>query len=133
MGHSQYSAPKVFQNEMYAANKADVFSVGLIIYKLAFNEYPYLTQNEIEDQGFWNMVHGHLDVYIRMCFQKKYTNQKMTTCIISMLNIDQDERPDACQLLENEWFAAYWRRYSSQIVRNQSDKRELTRTTRRSQ
>ena len=77
-------APEILEGRDYYDNKCDLWSIGIIIYKLFFNEYPYKINGEVA-----------LLRYIKKVGQKvlkKAENENLDDLIKGLIEYDLDKR-----------------------------------------
>jgi len=108
------SAPKVFREELYDARKADIWSVGIILYELATGIEPYKFQS-VKDQRFHMLKHGKLGELAAIKGKTNYINQKMLKLMVNMLSFREHERFDSNDVLKDEWLSLYYNKYVRQI------------------
>lgn len=55
--------PQQFDEEVYDARKADIWSFGVILFYMAFGIQPYEKQLST-DTGFWSIKHQKIDLFL---------------------------------------------------------------------
>lgn len=124
------TAPNVYKEEIYNGMKADIWSLGCILYQLSSGKHLYRIPDETVDPGFYCVQHGQLKVHLEINNLKKYFNNKTLSLIEGMLNIDESKRFSSIQVLQCEWFAAYYKRYHHKIEKKSKlQKVELVKQT----
>ena len=73
MGTQGYAAPEVIENKNYDPNKCDLWAIGVIIYKLKFNEIPIL-------KFYGNKV------------PNKFDNEYLDDLVKKLIVVDQSKR-----------------------------------------
>jgi len=113
-----YVAPKVFDNDIYDARKADAWAMGIILFRLMTNTAPYLAEDIWDDpqNGYAAIKEGKLCKFLKMNHVKMSSAASKLLC--SLLSFDEDARPFAKSVIRAKWFKAYYERYGAQIERN---------------
>ena len=60
---SSHQCPQIFNEEVYDARKADIWSFGVILFYMAHGVYPYHKQLAT-DSGFWSLKHHKIDLFL---------------------------------------------------------------------
>eukprot|EP01084_Bolivina_argentea_P060318 110203_1 len=122
--HLTYSAPQMFAVERYNAQKADIWSIGVVLYRLTFGEYPYKYQNVYIDARFNAICRNDLSEYV----DSEYCSESQLTLIGNMLNYKESKRPNTLQILQSEWLDVYWQKYKEMITKKSIEQREHLNT-----
>lgn len=114
-----YSSPKIYQEEKYNAIAADIWSFGCMLYKLNTNKFLYTLPSETEDEigGFKYLINRELYKFIKYSKLRKHIkcNGKLYHLLVNILNINQDERFTANQIITCPYFESYYKRYAQRI------------------
>ena len=110
------TAPKVYDGMKFDGMKSDIWSLGCILFKMSAGMPLYSIPEKDEDSGFYSLCHGKMAMYVERHGLKKYFSKKVLSLIDNMLKIDENERFTSLQILESEWFVAYYKRYSPRIA-----------------
>merc|ERR1712130_684985 len=103
-----------FGEEAYDARKADIWSMGIILYELALGSEPYKLPN-VKDPHFYKVKHQKLMESISINGKTNYVNKKMVSLMESLLTFREHERINSCDLLCDQWTAQYYKRYKAEI------------------
>ena len=97
-GDPKYFAPEILKAEDYN-EKCDLWSLGVVIYKLYFNEIPFegRTQKEI-----LNNINNNMNIILNKI--KKGSDSLLNDLIIKLLNPDISERYDWNQYFNHSFF-----------------------------
>ena len=104
-GTKTYMAPEIREGRIYDGKKADMFSVGVILWIVINGNFPFvaakqkdfyyslLLQRELDE--YWNVVQGeHLSVEFKSLF-------------VRMMSCNPDERPSIDEILQDPWMLGY--------------------------
>ena len=106
IGTNHYMPPQMFNNQPYNGSKADIFSLGAILFNLVtgirgFNEakindnfYRYILNNHIDE--YWNHLPNEIN--------NLNLSQEFKDLYISMVSPNENNRPTIDQILNNNWF-----------------------------
>lgn len=97
--------------------KADIWSLGCILYQLLCGKALYRIPDYQVDPGYYCILHQKLEMHLTIHKLDKYFNKKILSLIKGMLTINESKRLNALQVLKCEWFSAYYKRYSQRIER----------------
>ncbi|KAM4675773.1 testis-specific serine/threonine-protein kinase 3-like [Discoglossus pictus] len=95
-GTPAYAAPEILQGSPYDAIKADIWSLGIILYVMVTGFMPY------DDSDLIKLLE-----YQKRTVEFPSSVKISDSCrdlISSMLNIDPNERPDVHHILKHPWF-----------------------------
>ena len=124
-GAIQYQSPKMVAEEPYDARKADVWSLGMILFECVFGEPLYTKVGGCDGSGYWAAMHNKLSKYILSSFSNaKCVNAKLLVLLSGMLNCDEAERLNSYQILQSRWFKSYFKRYQGKFEKNAREKRK---------
>jgi len=106
-------APEVYHEQEYEAMKADVWSLGTILFLLLCGrDLCALLPDEIaefREEAFKSLVDGHLAQWLAA--NKLELRPKALTAIENMLQLDAEDRWSTLQVVKCDFFAPYFRRY----------------------
>ena len=100
-----FCCPRMLHEESYDARKADIWSLGIILYVLALGLEPSTNSDSYQMIG-------------KFYHRRNYVNQKMVDLMRNMLNVDEVQRFDSQKVLESEWLAMYYERYKDEIEKH---------------
>eukprot|EP01084_Bolivina_argentea_P024836 46239_1 len=108
------NAPRVFLEELYDARKADVWSLGVLLYELSTGIEPY---SSVIDTDFRRIKKQKLKQLIVFRDKTKFVTPKMLHLICLLLRFEARERIDSSVILQDEWLCLYYQKYKAQIKR----------------
>ena len=117
IGTCYYMSPEVLRKETIPANyasKIDVYSIGVLLYLLAFCDYPYKLKdvdNKNYSQILKNIEENELEFPNDFECSKPFIN-----LLKNCLNKDIKQRYDINQLINDDWARGY------QIILNEKEK-----------
>jgi len=94
-GTPYYLAPELWENKRYS-KKADVWSVGVLLYEMCALKRPYTAQNM---RGLMEKV---LEGKFPPIPQEKYS-KKMQDLVVFILERDPDKRPSIADILQHDY------------------------------
>ena len=93
-GTPHYIAPEVIQREGYFGKPADIWSLGIVLYKITVGSFPFKGPNE--KALFSKVVKGELKVPPEL-------SGELGKLLARMLTFDHRKRPTAAELAKDEW------------------------------
>ena len=117
VGTCYYISPEVLRKETindYDASKIDVYSIGVLLYLLAFCDYPYKLR-EVDNKDYGKILENVEKN--ELTFPKEIEYSKMFLNLIkNCLNKDLNKRYSIYQLMKDPFFEGY------QIIMNEKEK-----------
>ncbi|OHT10488.1 CAMK family protein kinase [Tritrichomonas foetus] len=111
-GSPFYKAPEIIKKLQHDPFKADIWSLGVTLYYMAYGTIPWDTQRK----SAINTAILECDYYIA-----NSTNKEIADLIRSMLKTDPEKRPSANELLLNPIFSANIKKSNSSNIRSRVD------------
>eukprot|EP01084_Bolivina_argentea_P211071 359101_1 len=113
-----YFAPNVFNGYIYNAQLADNWSLGMIMFQcLTVGKQLYSALNMYkESSGYLALFHNKLAHYLSANNMLHYFNVNSFKILNSLLNVHEEKRLKGIDILKNDWFKLYFKRYKKQIV-----------------
>lgn len=93
-GTPHYIAPEVIQREGYFGKPADMWSLGIILYRMVVGSFPF--KGNTEKTLFLKVVKGDLRLPPEL-------SPELSSLLTRMLNFDYRKRPTAEELGKDEW------------------------------
>mmetsp|Transcript_17564 Transcript_17564/g.28052 ORF Transcript_17564/g.28052 Transcript_17564/m.28052 type:complete len:467 (+) Transcript_17564:120-1520(+) len=112
-----YTEPNMYAEFAFDGMKADIWSLGMILFQLSCGQRLCVLPAEDEDLGFRALCNGKIMDFLRTHRLKKYFSKKVLRLVGNMLDIDEQQRLSAQQVLKCEWFAGYYQRYGPRICK----------------
>ena len=98
--------------------------MGIVLYEMATGLEPY-KQHDVKDKAYYKVRHQKLVELITSQDRAKYVNIKMVNLMCKMLNVRENERFSAVDVIRNEWLNLYYSKYKTQIKKK--SKTQITR------
>jgi serine/threonine protein kinase len=98
------SAPEILKGKPYGSN-ADIWSVGIMLYKSLFREGPFA--HEKDNSKFKELMLSHGQPPIPDKLDKSMLDPDMADLLDQCLTVDRRERPSARRLLHHKLFKDY--------------------------
>ena len=106
VGTPVYSSPQILANQPYNGEKADIFSLGIILFNLVSGKKPFYSADKY-DRFYGLIVKGKNDRFwkeiVRMLGIIDFSNE-FKDLFISMVAFNENGRPNIPQILHHHWF-----------------------------
>ena len=98
-----YTAPEILRNEPYDGFKADIFSLGQLLFNLVTGMYGFKSSND--NDKFYSFIRNHqINEYWN---EEPFKNLNLTNdfkdLYIRMVAFNSDERPTVDEILSHQW------------------------------
>eukprot|EP01083_Nonionella_stella_P198344 728277_1 len=112
-----YVAPNVYKGRSYDARKADMFTLGLILYECMVGRplYKACDMWESPQNGYYALMKGDLLPYLQMYGLQNRFQKHSFSLLQNLLNIDENKRFNAMQVMKHIWFKKYYKKYQKII------------------
>ena len=104
-GIKQYRCPEMLENSKYIGSKADIFSLGVILFNLATGMYGFVTskRNDIyygyivsnDSKRYWQKIDEHINI--------SELSQEFKDLYIQMVSYNPSKRPELDDILHSDW------------------------------
>eukprot|EP00488_Nonionellina_sp_1-RS-2012_P000771 TRINITY_DN1217_c0_g1_i2.p1 TRINITY_DN1217_c0_g1~~TRINITY_DN1217_c0_g1_i2.p1 ORF type:complete len:226 (-),score=58.86 TRINITY_DN1217_c0_g1_i2:647-1324(-) len=111
---SNHQCPQIFDEEVYDARRADMWSLGVIMFYISFGIYPYEKQLAT-DSGYWSCKHKKIELFLDLNHLSHLSNNKLISLISGCLRVDEKERSNISKVITNVWFKTYFKRYADKM------------------
>jgi len=111
---SPYQSPQTFREEVYDGRKADIWSLGVILFYVSFGTYPYQRQQS-GDTGFWACKHRQISLFLDMAHLSHLSNPKLLALLSGCLRVEEAERFDIGRVITDSYFKTYYNHYADKI------------------
>ena len=102
-----YMPPQMYNCQPYSGEKADIFSLGVILFNLVTGVNGFDTSKN-DDPYYRLIMNGNINVYWKKVapFLKNANNLSLDfkNLYISMVAFNENVRPNIAQILQNHWF-----------------------------
>ena len=103
-GTRNYIAPQKFINVFYNGDKADIFSLGVILFSLVTHLFPF-QQARNNDPNYRHIINGDLGQYWNSFPNEVQTlSQEVKSLFLRMVAFNENDRPNLDQILADHWF-----------------------------
>ena len=113
-----YHAPEIVDGIAYNASKADMWSLGMIFYRLLTGKQLYDAQDIIATQcnndnqnGYWALHHNRLKKYLKISGLQKYFGVESYALLCALLAINEEDRASVTECIGNIYFKSYYNKY----------------------
>ena len=126
IGTDPYAPPQMFINAVYNGSKADIFSLGVILFNLvtglrgfgrATNTdqyYTHIRNNQIAQ--YWNHLPNQIN--------NMNLSQEFKNLYIRMVSFDENNRPSVNQILNDIWFNELTGLNNQQLIQLENEVRQ---------
>ena len=94
-GTPNYMAPEIILKKEYNGEKADIWSLGVLVYKLFCADFPFKGKNQKE--LYKDIIRGKYKI-------KEYVPECVKKVIEKMIRLKPKERINCEQILQSHWF-----------------------------
>lgn len=117
--------PQIFNDEVYSAKKADIWSLGLIIFQMMFNCIPYKKQTDTDSRYGW-LARGKLVEVLR---RENPSTMPVTVKLVAFLKdtlaFNEKKRANIADVLRHGYLQSYYQRYKADFERMTSPKNKV--------
>jgi len=117
---SPYVCPEMVEGATYDARKADMFALGHILFYslVGWNLYDPHEMWDHPRGGYAALQNNALKEYLAsIASLKPYFKIHSFDVLRCLLTYDEEERPDAAQVMNCEWFRFYYERYAKKLIK----------------
>eukprot|EP01084_Bolivina_argentea_P032031 59259_1 len=114
-----YKAPQIFNEYIYDARKADIYSLGILYYQMIFGFAPYNFQNK-NDIGYKAIIDNNMIELLKINNLLQYIRPSALDMINNCLNINENERFDALDVVQHFSMESYYNKYKKRMEREKS-------------
>ena len=101
VGSPNYVAPEILQSKHYDGTKADVFSLGVLLFIIVIGKFPH-GQKILTDKFYKLIQEKRYDEYLKLV-QATHTSKEFQELIFQMLARNPMERPSVRQILRSRF------------------------------
>ncbi|OHT05394.1 CAMK family protein kinase [Tritrichomonas foetus] len=109
-----YAAPEILKSGGYDSRKADIWSLGIVLFAMTCGQLPWTSQNESEVKEL--IVTGNVQ------FPKDFP-EDVYSIVKKCTKLNPDERPTAQEILDLQWFE--WEKQKIEMRLNRNKKVEI--------
>jgi len=102
VGSPEYVAPEVIKRIPYSGFKADVFSLGMVLFCLLFGQFPFIPEERFEAMANGD-PHPSLQWPIRPQLSKTSVSKSAKDLIKRMLEVDPQKRITMEEVAKHRW------------------------------
>ena len=103
VGTQMYSSPQILAKRPYNGEKADIFSLGIILFNLVSGKKPINSADKY-DLFFGLMAKGKYDIFWKQILGIIDLSNEFKDLFISMVTLNENDRPNVHQVLHHHWF-----------------------------
>lgn len=123
----EYSCPEILNSVRYDGEKADNWSLGMmlihaVIGRLLYDHTLWLEQGN--EDIYWSMTNGAALEYLKQNRMTKHFNKKVFSLLHGLLDPNESRRFNSMQILKHQWFEAYFKKYKKNIKKRKMSRRK---------
>lgn len=96
-GSTHYAAPEIISQAPYDAKKADVWSLGIVLFALLTGRFPFDDSDDSQSAIFQSILHLPISF-------PDHLNERLCSLLDSFLCRSPADRPSCLDLLDHPWF-----------------------------
>ena len=101
VGSPNYVAPEILQSKNYDGTKADIFSLGVLLFIIVIGKFPH-GQKILNDRFYKLIAEKRYDEYLKLV-QATHTSKEFKELIFKLLARNPEERPSVKQILNSKF------------------------------
>ena len=102
VGTRHCMSPNIFSNKSYNGEKADIFSLGVILFELVSRAFPFEVARK-EDHFYGLIMKRNFPQFWHEC-KIMDLSENFKNLFISMVDPNENNRPNIAQVLAHPWF-----------------------------
>eukprot|EP01084_Bolivina_argentea_P038742 71638_1 len=118
-----FKDPKVINGEVFNPIKADMYSAGMILFKMFTGRLPYEQQGDTDD-GYMALKKNALKQYLKKNKMLKGINKYTMELIAHLLTFDEEQRITTTEVIRNQWFTNYYQRYKKRMQQKSKSQKQ---------
>lgn len=104
-GTKVFKPPQMHINQRFDGSKSDIFSLGVTLFKLVTNRFPFNLAYEVD--RWYKLIKNHkYDLYWEKLkiIKNIEVSELFKNLFVKMVDFNENERPDIENILSNSWF-----------------------------
>ena len=104
-GTKAYKPPQMHRNQGFNGIKSDIFSLGVTLFKLVTNHFPFNLAYKV-DKWYKLIIDHEYDIYWENMKKTKSINvsELFKELFVKMVDFEENERPNIEKILSYKWF-----------------------------
>ena len=98
-----YASPQILLHKPYNGEKADIFSLGVILFLLVTGTFGFECANRT-DEFYSKICKGDEEYWEFFKYKSLHITENFKNLYISMVNYQENNRPNIAQVLNHHWF-----------------------------
>merc|ERR1712130_780659 len=121
VGKMSYKAPKIHKREIFFANKADIFSLGVCLFMMTFGAPPFARATD-RDASFCVLKAGQMDIVLKQWKRWEYIKDDQYDLLMKMMCVDEAERPSIDEIMQHKWIKSYFVKDQNGLIYSKQSK-----------
>jgi serine/threonine protein kinase len=105
VGSPEYVAPEVIQQIPHSGYKADVFSLGMVLYCMLFGQFPFIPDQRLQMVAL-GLPHPTLEWPDKQLNFPAFVSKSAKELLIQMLEVDPTKRISMEEVKSHKWFSS---------------------------
>ena len=114
-GTPNYMPPEIVVKQSYKGDRADLWSLGILLYKMLVGEFPF--KGETEKDLYKTIQKGKFKI-------PQFISEDAKKILISLIQLKPEKRMNCKGVLENGWFKEIKEREEKNANKKEEDKKE---------
>ena len=106
LGTKKYMAPEIVKGLTYDGIKADIYSLGILLFNLRTAKFPF-DLAKVNENSFYDYISDKNEMIWKIAESNGITglSTEFKKLFLKMVSFDPDERPSINDILNDEWFS----------------------------
>merc|ERR1712228_378081 len=118
---NNHQCPEIFNEKVYDARNADMWSFGVLLFFMHFGQYPYQRQVK-QDSGYQCIQNQTIHLFLAQNHLSHLSNDKLLQLISGCLCVEETQRFTISDVVKHEWYKKYAQRHRKKMKERMRNK-----------